>query len=122
MSNALDWFEIPVVELDRAKRFYETLLQTELQDTTINGQRMAVLPYRDGGVGGALMTGEQLTPSTQGTVVYLGAGDDLDGALARVTAAGGRVVSDKIHLSDSIGSIAFFQDTEGNRVGLHSAR
>jgi predicted enzyme related to lactoylglutathione lyase len=122
MSNALDWFEIPVVELDRAVSFYETLLQAKLQEGVVNGQHLAVLPYQNGGVGGALMVGEQLTPSTQGTVVYLGAGDDLDGALARVAAAGGKVVSEKIHLSDSIGSIAFFIDTEGNRVGLHSTR
>jgi uncharacterized protein len=122
MSNALDWFEIPVVELDRAIRFYASLLQATLREETFNGQRMAILPYRDGGVGGALLLGEQLTPSTQGTVVYLGAGEDLDGALARVTAAGGRALSGKIHLSEAIGSIAFFMDTEGNRVGLHSTR
>jgi predicted enzyme related to lactoylglutathione lyase len=122
MSNALDWFEIPVVELDRAMRFYEILLQTTLREEAFNGQRMAILPYRDGGVGGALIVGEQLVPSTQGTVVYLGAGEDLDGALARVAAAGGRALSGKIHLSDAVGSIAFFMDTEGNRIGLHSPR
>jgi predicted enzyme related to lactoylglutathione lyase len=122
MSNALDWFEIPVVELARARRFYESLLQATLREETFNGQSMVILPYQQGGVGGALMLGEQFTPSAQGTVVYLGAGDDLDGALARVEAAGGRVLSGKIHLSDDIGSIAFFMDTEGNRIGLHSAR
>jgi predicted enzyme related to lactoylglutathione lyase len=122
MSNALDWFEIPVTDLARARRFYAALLQAELQEESMNGQRMAVLPYRQGGVGGALMVGEQFVPSTQGTVVYLPAGDDLDGALARVEAAGGRVVMGKTLLSEQIGSIAFFQDTEGNRVGLHSPR
>lgn len=122
MSNALDWFEIPVAELARARRFYGALLQADLREESFNGQQMAILPYRKGGVGGALMAGEQFIPSTQGTVVYLGAGDDLDGALARVEAAGGRVLSGKIHLSDEIGSIAFFIDTEGNRIGLHSTR
>jgi predicted enzyme related to lactoylglutathione lyase len=122
MSNALDWFEIPVTDLARASRFYGAVLQAELREDALNGQRMAVLPYQQGGVGGALMIGEQFVPSLRGTIVYLNAGDDLDGALARVEAAGGKVVSGKIHLSEAIGSIAFFQDTEGNRVGLHSPR
>ncbi len=120
MSNALNWFEIPVTDLARANRFYGALLRSELQQATINDVTMAVLPYEQGGVGGALVRNENIAPSAQGTVVYLDAGDDLDGALERVKAAGGKVVMGRTHLSDAIGSIAFFVDTEGNRVGLHS--
>jgi predicted enzyme related to lactoylglutathione lyase len=122
MSNALNWFEIPVTDLARAKRFYGSLLQAELREGSMNGIDMAVLPYQEGGVGGALVKGEGFAPNLQGSVVYLNAGDDLDGALSRVEAAGGKVVMGKTHLSDQIGSIAFLQDTEGNRVGLHSPR
>lgn len=120
MSNALNWFEIPVADLARANRFYGALLRSELREDTFNDVTMAVLPYKEGGVGGALVRSDKLTPSTQGTVVYLDAGDDLDGALERVKAAGGKVVMGRTHLSDAIGSIAFFVDTEGNRVGLHA--
>jgi predicted DNA-binding transcriptional regulator YafY len=42
MSNALDWFEIPVTDLARARRFYGALLQAELQEESFNGQRMPV--------------------------------------------------------------------------------
>jgi predicted enzyme related to lactoylglutathione lyase len=55
-------------------------------------------------------------------VVYLNAGDDLDGAVARVEAAGGKVLLGKTRISEDIGSIAHFLDTEGNRVALHSPR
>lgn len=120
MSNALNWFEIPVTDLARANRFYGALLRSELREETFNDMTMAVLPYKEGGVGGALVRSDKLAPSAQGTVVYLDAGDDLDGALERVQAAGGKVVMGRTHLSDAIGSIAFFVDTEGNRVGLHS--
>jgi predicted enzyme related to lactoylglutathione lyase len=122
MSNALNWFEIPVTDLARAKAFYARMLQVELRDETVGGMTMAILPYGNGGVGGSLIVGEPHVPSTQGTIVYLGAGDDLPGALTRAEAGGGKVLLGATHLSDNIGSIALIQDTEGNRVGLHSPR
>lgn len=120
MSNALSWFEIPVTDLARAKEFYGRVLQSELREETMAGMSMAILPYQNGGVGGALIQGEPHAPSAQGTVVYLNAGNDLAGALHRVEAAGGKVVMGATHLSDQIGSIAMFLDSEGNRVALHS--
>jgi predicted enzyme related to lactoylglutathione lyase len=122
MTHALNWFEIPVSDLARAKRFYTALLQAELRQETMGEVEIAVLPHAAEGVGGALARGPRLLPGSAGTVVYLDAGDDLDGALARVTAAGGKILAGKLELSKNIGSIAFFQDTEGNRVGLHSPR
>jgi predicted enzyme related to lactoylglutathione lyase len=120
MSSALSWFEIPVQDLDRAHRFYSEVMQAELQQATIGGMAMAVFPYAEGGIGGAIIVGEQHVPSTQGTIVYLDAGDDLDGALARVEPAGGKVLMGRSLITEDIGSIAFIQDPEGNRVGLHS--
>ena len=120
MNSALNWFEIPVTDLARAKRFYANLLQTELRDETVGGMSMAIFPYEQGGVGGALIAGRQFAPSPDGAVVYLNAGDDLDGAIGRVEAGGGKVVLGKTLLSEQIGSIAWFVDTEGNRVALHS--
>ena len=119
MSNALNWFEIPVTDLARAKEFYGRVLQADLREESMSGREMAILPYENGGVGGALIKGE---PSAQGTIVYLDAGDDLAGALDRVEAAGGKVVMGATHLSDQIGSIAMVLDSEGNRMALHSPR
>lgn len=120
MSSALSWFEIPVRDLDRAHRFYSEVMQAELRQETIGGNAMAIFPYAEGGIGGAIIAGEQQVPSTQGTIVYLDAGDDLDGALARVEPAGGKVLMGRSLITENIGSIAFIQDPEGNRVGLHS--
>ncbi len=122
MSNALNWFEIPVTDLARAKGFYSRILQADLREESLSGRNMAILPYQNGGVGGAIIQGEGLIPSAEGTIIYLDAGDDLAGALSRVEAAGGKVVMDATHLSDQIGSIAMFLDSEGNRVAFHSRR
>ena len=119
MANAIDWFEIPVTDMNRAKAFYSTLLGGELtvEEMGDAGAR-AFLPYQDG-VGGALMQGDDYTPSRQGSIVYLNGGDDLSVPLGKVEAAGGKVLTDKLSIGEN-GFIAFFLDTEGNRVGLHS--
>lgn len=120
MSNALSWFEIPVTDLARAKEFYGRVLQAELREETVGGTNMALFPYQNGGVGGALIAGEHHVPSATGALIYLNAGDDLGGALRRVEEAGGKVVMGATKLTDTIGSIAIFLDSEGNRTALHS--
>ena len=120
MSNALNWFEIPVTDLARAKRFYGSVLQAELREESMSGRKLAIFPYQKDGVGGALLEDAAPVPGAQGAVIYLDAGDDLDGAIARVAAGGGKVVLGKTRISADIGSIAHFLDTEGNRVALHS--
>lgn len=120
MSNALNWFEIPVNDFERAVRFYSTVLAAELREETMDNIRMAMLPYSDPGVGGALVAGAPYQASAEGPVLYLNAGDDLSLPLARVVEAGGTVLMPKTFLGDAIGYIAWFSDCEGNRVALHS--
>lgn len=122
MTHALDWFEIPVRDLDRAQRFYERLLATTLRREEIAGSALAVFPYADTGVGGCLMAGPGApAPSEAGTRVYLNAGPSFDATLARVEAAGGRITTPKVTLPGDMGVFAHVADTEGNRIGLHAA-
>jgi predicted enzyme related to lactoylglutathione lyase len=122
MNNAINWFEIPVRDMARAQRFYETLLDAPLKRESICGNELAVLPYaRDAGVGGCLFAGEDAPPpATDGTLVYLNAGPSIDALLARVEAAGGRIVMPKTALPEGMGFFAHVKDTEGNRVGVHA--
>lgn len=121
MSNALNWFEIPAADIKRAKKFYDTVLNAELKEESMDGYQMAIFPHdQTSGVGGALAAGEQCVPSTEGQVVYLNMNGDIDGPLSRVVKAGGKIAMDKTLLSDEIGYIAMIIDSEGNRVGLHS--
>lgn len=122
--TAIAWFEIPVADLDRAQRFYESLLDARLQREPMGPQTLAVLPYAVPGVGGALVHGGPLAvpgaAAASGPLIYLNAGPRLDDAVARALAAGGRLVSERVDLPDGMGSFVHLLDTEGNRIGLHA--
>lgn len=124
-TNALNWFEIYVADLDRARRFYETILDEPLTPTEMPDGKMAMFAFdQQQGIGGALVQMSQACSPTGGagsggTIVYLNVDGKLDAVLARIPQAGGKVVRDRMPIPPH-GFIAFFQDTEGNSVGLHS--
>ena len=91
-----------------------------LHSNELAGIQMAFFPTSDGGVGGAVCQGEGYKPSAAGSLVYLNGGEDLSTPLGRVEKAGGAVVMPKTKISDEIGYIAMFTDTEGNRVAFHA--
>jgi len=125
--SAIHWFEIPASDFDRAKAFYETVLDVELfvndQRETM-GSMLGVFPH-EGGVGGCLVHNPQFgyTPSTEGTLVYITATGDLDLVLARVKAAGGEILLPKTALGDNAGGgfVGWVRDSEGNKVGFYSS-
>lgn len=119
----IDWFEIPVADMPRARAFYETVLGIELKEENHPPEcEMSLFPYSDPNTGGALCRMGNLVPDPSGPRLYLNAGEDLSIPLARVEAAGGAIVMPKTLLSPEIGAIAVFRDSEGNHIGLHSAR
>lgn len=118
--NAAVWFEIPAADFDRAVGFYEKVLRTTLRREKFGPADMAVFPCNEKGLAGAVMKGEGFKPASDGSVVYLASRVDLDQPLARVKAAGGKVVQPKTALPPGMGYFAHFVDSEGNRVGLHS--
>lgn len=121
MANAINWFEIPADDFDRAKNFYSKVFDAELAAQDMAGTKMAFLPTEgEGAVGGAVCTGEMHKPSPAGAVLYLNGGDDLSTPLSRVEEAGGKVTMPKTKISDEIGYMAFFTDTEGNNLAFHS--
>ena len=120
-QHAVNWFEIPVRNLDRAAAFYETLLASPLRRETIAASQLGVFSYDETGVGGCLIAGSEApAPAANGTLVYLNAKPSLDVVLARVEAAGGRITTPKAQLPGDMGCFAHITDTEGNRVGLHA--
>jgi predicted enzyme related to lactoylglutathione lyase len=121
MANALTWFEIPTHDLDRAVKFYETVLGISLKREVFGGTPMAIFPASREDTSGALVQEAGRTPSTEGTLIYLDAAGRLDDCLARVARAGGAVVSGRTDIGDP-GYVAVLRDTEGNLVALHSPR
>ncbi len=119
-KSIITWFEIPVIDLDRAQKFYEAVLDASLIREEMPGAgEMAVMPYQPGSVSGCLQPGPN-PPSQTGTLVYLRIQNDLDAALARVKKAGGSVLLGKTELPGGMGHFAHIVDSEGNRVGLHT--
>lgn len=120
MDHLSNWIEIPVFDMERAKKFYGVLLDVDLNEIRMGENDYALLNVKDRFNTGCLVKGNGYVPSIQGVVVYLNGGDDLSSVLARVTKAGGKVLLAKTFLSQEAGHIAYFLDPEGNKIGLHS--
>lgn len=112
------WFEIPVSDFDRGKTFYETIFDIEIQAIDMGELKMGIFPHGD--VGCSICQGEWYKPSSEGTVVYMNANPDLSVALSKVENAGGKIIQAKKQISPDYGFMAFIEDTEGNRLALHS--
>ena len=121
-ENSLNWFEISVSDIKRASKFYETIFGITLQQMEMMGMQMAMFPFEDmnGKVSGGLVQGPMHKPNADGAKIYLNGNPDLANALSKIEAAGGKVVMPKTKISDEIGHMAWFVDTEGNTVALHS--
>jgi hypothetical protein len=120
MKNAINWFEIPVTDFDRAKIFYDIILDTNLQKMEAMGMKSAFFPADlQNGIGGCIIEGPGYEPSMKGALVYLNGGDDLSIPLSKVEAAGGKILLPKTAIGKN-GFMAYFVDTEGNRVAFHS--
>ena len=122
MENLINWFEIPAKDFDRAKNFYKNLLEFEIQTTEMFGTKMGFLPSDGINVSGAIVQGEDYTPSMEGVTIYLNGGDDLQLILDKVEANNGKIIVPKTQISPEMGYFAMFIDTEGNKLALHSKK
>ena len=124
-NNVVGWFEIPVSNMDRAIRFYETVFQFKIDRHTLDSLDMGWFPWVDQGLGsgGSLVyTGNDFyKPTSEGTLVYFTAhSGDLANELSRVEEAGGTILVQKRQISEEHGFMAIILDSEGNRIALHS--
>lgn len=119
MANSVVWFDIPVVDLDRAIRFYSAVLGAAVKKEEFPGMAMGVLPHEGNDVGGCLVTKADERPADHGPLLYLNAQGRLDQAVAAVEPNGGKVLQPK-HSIGPYGFRAVILDSEGNRLALHS--
>jgi len=118
--NVVGWFEIPVKEMDRAKKFYSSVFNKKLIDMPMEDIEMATFDMVEEGANasGALVKGEDIAPCSSGTLVYFSC-DDIQNELSRVEKNGGKIIFPKTSIGE-YGFISHIIDTEGNRIGLHS--
>jgi uncharacterized protein len=123
MQHAINWFEIPVANLERAMNFYAAMTGTALRREAFGppGEEMAIFEVdTQEGISGCLLSSPDAKPAQSGTLVYLSAAPSLDAWLTRVESAGGRILVPKTALPPGMGFFAHILDSEGNRVGLHA--
>lgn len=120
--NILNWFEISVSDISRATKFYETIFGIKMESVEMMGMKMAFFPATNGNgkVSGALVQGVMHKPSLDGAKIYFNANPDMQSVLDKVETAGGKITMSKTKISDEVGYMAFFIDSEGNAVALHS--
>jgi uncharacterized protein len=130
MDNTIVWADIPVTDLQRAMKFYGAVLQRKFQ--TMEGMDGVALeaPPEDASPPSAtessfpvsfdLVVTTERKPSNDGCTIYLSSNGDPEGMLERAAAAGGEVLQPVAYMGDMIGSIGFFRDSEGNRIGVHA--
>ena len=122
-SNSLNWFEIPALDLDRATKFYETIFDIKMDPfPEMMGMKMKGFPAEmgNGKASGALAQSSMHKPSSDGVIIYLNANPNIQTVIDRIEKANGKILVPKTQITPEIGYMAFFADTEGNKVALHA--
>ncbi|MBS1815181.1 MAG: VOC family protein [Acidobacteria bacterium] len=118
MNNAITWFEIPTVDIQRARAFYETVLDKSLR-TVPKAEPVYLFPHDVSAVGGSLIQRKEQQPSGAGVTVYLRVEGSVREAEQRVAPAGGTVLVPEMSIPGVPGTLFVLKDTEGNCVGIH---
>jgi uncharacterized protein len=128
MDNLIVWADIPVTDLDRAMKFYGAVLQTRfVRMEGVDGVALQApqepapsgMPEGPFPVSFDLAVVEDRKPSADGCTIYLNSYGEPEAMLKRAEAAGGKILAPVADMGQMVGSIGFFLDSEGNRIGVH---
>jgi predicted enzyme related to lactoylglutathione lyase len=117
-------FEIPVDNLERAKKFYKTAFNwaltpmPQMEYTLLNTVEVDEknMPKEPGGINGGMMERGEVIKNVVITISV----ENMDDAIKKVQSLGGKIVQGKNEVPN-MGITAYFQDTEGNVLGLWQA-
>ena len=120
-SNPVVYFEVPVIDIDRATKFYSTVFNFKFDTTIIDNNKMALFPFTEEkyGISGALAMGEIYKPTKDGVLIYFNT-VNIDETLRLANTNGGQILYPKT--DNGIGLVAEFEDTEGNRIALYQSK
>jgi predicted enzyme related to lactoylglutathione lyase len=116
MKKLVAWVEIPAVDFKRAVKFYNTILEMELQEIDCGVEKMACFPSGEG----AISFAPGFNPSKDGVLVSLHTGNDLDNTMNKIVKNGGTIIQPKTKIqAENRGYFSIFIDCEGNKIGLY---
>ncbi|WP_425391035.1 VOC family protein [Ekhidna sp.] len=117
-----NWFELPVNDMERAKKFYASIFGIDMGDDFAMGTSvMSFFPFEtdQDGATGTLIKQETYVPSQEGALIYFSV-NEINDVLPKIGSNGGKVINEKMSIGEH-GFVAHFEDTEGNRVALHQS-
>lgn len=115
-QHAICWTEIPVLDLEKGKAFYDAVLKIDMKITDGGPNKIADFPTTDeSGVAGHLYPGNP-APKGTGSTIHLTTNDPLEDVMVRVTKAGGEVLSPAIEIPP--GKFFYAHDIDGNSIGF----
>lgn len=117
-NNRAVWFDIPVADLDRATTFYEAVLAIPIHREKFGDFDFCVLDHKDGN-GGCLVPKPDEIAANGGILLYLNVEGRIQDAASKVEPNGGTMV-EGVHSIGPHGFRTIIQDSEGNRLALHS--
>lgn len=122
MKNPVGWFEIPVTDLERAQKFYESLFDIKLTPNKMGEYEMLFFPGSPEtyGTPGSLIKGDGYHPAKDGVIIYFTA-PDIDATIAKAQELGAKIILPKKDI-DPYGTIAWIKDCEGNTIAFHRAK
>jgi len=122
-ANPIVWVEVPARDLSRAREFYSAVFDIEMPLLDLGDLHFAFFPMTQEAPNSAcalIQHPTMYTPSHDGPLVYF-AVTDIEQVLERVERSGGRIFQHKKDVGE-FGFVGFFEDSEGNRIGLHTRR
>lgn len=122
VKSYISMFEIPATDISRAIKFYQALLDINIEKMDVEGMQMGILPYEGQLVTGVIIQADGYKPSADGVTMYLNAGENLQVVLDRVEKNGGQIILPKTAHADQRGFFAIFLDSEGNKMALNSPK
>lgn len=121
-QNPIGWFELYVQDMQRAKKFYQAMLEVSLSQIEIPDANIEMFGFDQEmdqyGSSGALIKVNGVPSGGGGTMVYFSCEDCAETA-ARAKAHGGHIKQTKMQVGE-YGFVCLVKDTEGNTIGLHS--
>ena len=123
MSNNVDFFAINADDVPRARRFYETVFGWRFEPWgPPSFYLIETGKERKAAISGALQERRELVPGQKmiGFECTIAVAN-IDQTIRAIEANGGRIAAPKFHIP-TVGTVAYFFDTEGNVAGIMSAR